>query len=81
MVCGKVLLAELREDRKRVRCKGCNKNPVFPPSARKANRRAAADRIVQLDSPGQSCRLGRRPRLLRLRQSTRHEHYPSPRPR
>ena len=61
MVCGKAGLYQrresgrlvgLREDCTRVRCKGCSKGRVFPPTAQKDNRPVAADHIAQLDSLG-----------------------------
>jgi hypothetical protein len=60
--------AELREDRKRGRCKGCSKNQVFQPSARMENRPAAVDRNARLDPLRRLPLLTRRLRHLQQRQ-------------
>jgi len=69
----------LHADRKHVPYKGYNKIPAFLPIAHKEIRREGVDHNVQLDSPEWLRRLMHRPQLLRLHQSTRLEHYQSPR--
>jgi hypothetical protein len=66
--------AELREDRKRGRYRGCSKNQVFQPNAPSESLRAAADRNAQLDPLQRLPRLTRRLRRPRLRQLPRPEH-------
>ncbi len=66
--------AELREDRKRGRYKGCSKNQVFQPNAHMESRQAAAGRTARLDLPRLPRQIVRRLQRLRLRQLPRPEH-------
>ena len=63
----------LREDRRRARYKGCNKNQAFRPNVRLESLQAAADHNAQPDLVGSPRQPGCRPLRLRLRQSPRRE--------